>query len=596
MKSIEKADSLLKFVLLEFGRFRWGMLLAVIRSIVVAPLPLLFGAMIDVHLPSGSVYGIVVTALIFVSLLMIHTGCAIGAARMLGYAITTLVRDIRSRVFNRMQFLSFGYLDQSTTGRLLSKYAFDSQKVQDVMLNILNNIIPAIFSGLSVTILMLILNWRLAAVALIIIPLLHVTRELFKKRLHQKNREMRLAQESLTGSANEMISALPLVRSLGEERKAEHRLSSFNLRLAEARFGLFSMGSVFGTFLFVSNSVVSLFVVSIGAYMVLEGYLTIGALFAFVAALPIIMQPFTMIAQSLEQYMVGQEAFTSIRELVACDYVENWKGKTVLSPMRADIRFIDADFAYPGKEDQLIFKDFNLRIRSGESVALVGASGSGKSTLANLVLGLYSLKRGQIEIDGVPLEQLDMRKMRQRCAIVMQDNILLSGSILDNIRFARERSTNEEVIAAAKAANADEFIRDLPDGYDTVIGERGVSLSGGQRQRISIARAILRDPQLLILDEATSALDNESEAQIQEALDRLSRGRTVITIAHRLSTIRNADRIVVLGKGKILEQGSFEELATIGGHFSRLLDSQIATSSSLALAAGKREGEANPAA
>jgi ABC-type multidrug transport system fused ATPase/permease subunit len=367
-----------------------------------------------------------------------------------------------------------------------------------------------------------------------------------------------------------MISALRLVRSLGEEEKAENRLQHDNHNVAETRVGLINITSVFGTYIFVNNQIITLIVVGAGALMVIKGTLSVGALFSFMAALPIIMQPFVMITQFIEQYAMGQEAYTSIRELVCNVNVEPWHGHEYPAEFRGDIRFSGVHFAYPGKEDQPVFHDLTLHIRPGENVALVGSSGSGKSTIANLILGLYASTQGTITIDGIPQTQLDMRRFRRHCAIVLQENVLLSGSVIENIRFAKGEASDDEVRAAAIAANADEFIRNLPEGYNSIIGERGVSLSGGQKQRLSIARAILRNPRVLILDEATSALDNESEALIQQALERLSAGRTVITIAHRLSTIRNADRIIVLGQGRILEEGNYETLSTASGPFSRM--------------------------
>ncbi len=563
---------------------RKGILLAILRSVVIAPLPWLLGTMIDTFVPSSDREGIMVVMVIFTGLLLLHFAFSVGGARLLGVGLSRMIRDVRGEIFRRLQFLSFGYLDSSTSGRLVSKYAFDTMRIQDISIMILNQFLPTLFYGFGVLLIMILLNWRLALVVVLVVPLYHFSKSIFSSPLQERNHAARMAQEKLTGSATEMISALRLVRSLGEEQKAEDRLAVDNTLVTEARIGLINIGSIFGTFLFVTYQLIGLVVVAVGAMMVIEGVVTVGTLFAFVAAMPIIMQPFQMISQFIEQYIAGQESYRSIRELVTCSYVEGWTGKEELNPIRGEISFKKVSFAYPSKPEAVVLQDFDLRIAAGESVALVGQSGSGKSTIANLILGLYSIQSGSIEIDGVPQARLDMRKLRRRCAIVMQDNILLSGSVLENIRFARDDASDEEVIAAAEAANAAEFIRQLPEGFDSLIGERGVSLSGGQRQRLSIARAILRDPQILILDEATSALDNESETLIQEALERLAKGRTVITIAHRLSTIRNADRIVVLGGGRILEQGSFQELAKTRGAFSRLLTSQLELGEKLAMA------------
>lgn len=570
--NLDDPKTFIGFIISEWPRFRKPVLLACLRSLVVAPLPWIFGMIIDRHVPAGNIQGILQTAWIFVALLMLHASLAITAARLLGERASLLIRDVRSLIFNRLQFLHFSYLDRSTSGRLLSKYAFDTQKLQDLMVTILNQFLPNMLYGVLVLIIMLLVDWRLTLVILLILPMVLSARKLFRKRLRAKNKDMRLAQEKLTGSANEMISALRLVRSLGEEDQAVGRLEEDNHLVAETRVDLISLSSLFGTYVYVNHQFVTLVVVCIGGMMVIWGQLTVGMLFAFMAALPIIMQPFVMVTQFIEQYAAGQESYQSIRELICHGNVEKWNGKSFPEVLQGDVRFRDVHFRYPGKEDAPVFEKLDLHIRPGENVALVGASGSGKTTIANLILGLYSLQKGRIEIDGIPQDNLDMRRFRRNCAIVMQDNILLSGSVLENIRFARGDATDEEVRAAAVAANADEFITQLPQGYQTVIGERGVSLSGGQKQRLSIARAILRNPRILILDEATSALDNESEAKIQEALEALAQGRTVITIAHRLSTIRNADRILVLEDGKVVEEGDFETLRARNGIFSKMLE------------------------
>nr|MBP6508487.1 ATP-binding cassette domain-containing protein [Opitutaceae bacterium] len=251
-----------------------------------------------------------------------------------------------------------------------------------------------------------------------------------------------------------------------------------------------------------------------------------------------------------------------------------WHGTRREARIKGDIVYEHVSFYYPSAPDKIVVRELNLSIKPGEHIAFVGPSGSGKSTLANLLLGLYAPSSGRILIDGVPQSEWNMRWIRRQLAVVMQDSILLSGSVYDNIRFAKADATTAEIHAAARQANAEEFILKMPEGYQTLVGERGVALSGGQRQRIAIARSILRNPPVLILDEATSALDYESERLIQEALDRLSEGRTVITIAHRLSTIKNADRIIVLRDGVIVEEGNFKELDAKKGVFAQLIAAQ----------------------
>jgi ABC-type multidrug transport system fused ATPase/permease subunit len=289
----------------------------------------------------------------------------------------------------------------------------------------------------------------------------------------------------------------------------------------------------------------------------------------------VLVGPIQMFASVSEQFFTAEAGYRSINELIDAPYVEEWHGTRQPDPLRGAITFDHVQFRYQDS-DRGAINELSLEIRAGEKIAFVGPSGAGKSTLANLLLGLHRPQSGEIRIDGIPQAELELRWFRRRTALVMQESILLSGSIADNLRFARTEATDEEIRAAARLAHAEEFILRLPQGYDTRVGERGALLSGGQRQRLAIARAILRDPALLILDEPTSALDYESERLIQQALDNLARGRTVITIAHRLSTIRHADRIIVLNEGRIVEQGTFAQLSASGGYFAKLLGSQPA--------------------
>ncbi|MBZ0173599.1 MAG: ATP-binding cassette domain-containing protein, partial [Phycisphaerales bacterium] len=375
---------------------------------------------------------------------------------------------------------------------------------------------------------------------------------------------------------SEYMSALRLVRSFGEEDQAERALDVSSQSFARSRISQSYVNALFGTYVHVGMQTLSLIVIAGGAIMAIKGGITIGTLFAFMAGFGYILGPVHMFIGLSEPYFAAKEGYTSIKELIDSHYVETWHGQRREERIRGDIVYDRISFRYPSAPDKTVIRNLNLTIQPGEHVAFVGPSGSGKSTLANLLLGLYAPTEGVILIDGVPQSEWDMRWMRRQMAVVMQESILLSGTVGDNIRFARPGATMDEVREAARLANAEEFILKMPEGFDTPVGERGVSLSGGQRQRIAIARAILRNPPVLILDEATSALDYESERLIQDALDRLSSGRTVITIAHRLSTIKNADRIVVLRDGVVVEEGNFRELNARKGVFSQLIAAQSA--------------------
>lgn len=566
-----------------------GFILAIARTLVIAPFPFLFQIIIDDYVKAADVAGILSISLIFIGLMVLHYVFSVAGANAIAQQVALMVMDLRSRVFTKLTFLHFGYLDRQKTGRLLSKYAFDTQHVEQVVMSFLNSLLPNTLYSLSIIVLLTIMNWQLSLVIFAFIPIIAYSRTYFFVRIQRQNREMRKARENLTGTASEYISAIRLVRGYGQEHNATGTLEESSGNYARSRTGQIIVNNRFGAFATASTQVLSLVVIAGGAYLVIGGNMTLGTLFAFLAGLPIILMPIQLFLGFSQQYFIGKESFQSLRELLNSMYVEEWKGRRTLPNFRGEIRFENVTFSYgksgdeeaedltaqsvPTNEDPAL-NEINLHIAAGEHVALVGPSGSGKSTIANLVLGLYNPQRGRIFIDDVPQSELNMRWLRRHCAIVMQESLMLSGTIRENISFGRFNATEEEVVHAAQLANADEFIQKMPNGYQTEIGERGVALSGGQRQRISIARALLRDPRILILDEATSALDYQSERLIQEALERLSQGRTVITIAHRLSTVKKANRIVVLAGGRIVEEGPYEELSNSDGYFQNLLFAQ----------------------
>ncbi|MEY4488818.1 MAG: hypothetical protein RIQ79_1326 [Verrucomicrobiota bacterium] len=568
-------DNLLRFLWAQRRAFVPGFCFAILRILTIAPLPIIFQRILDVYLTAKDVHGILILSAATVVLLIVHQLCSVHGASLLATAVTRVVLDLRGRIFHKVQFLSFGYLDRQQTGRLLSKYSFDTQKVEGVIMPVLNSFIPDSLYSLITLGVLVSLNLKLSLVVLLMLPVFAIMRARYFDRFRAKNEANRVAQENLTGAASEMFTALKLVRVYGEEAQAADHLAASNDAVARSRVELITVSTSFGAFSFAAIKVLSLVVVAGGALLAIHGEVSVGTVIAFVAGVPVLVGPIQMFASVSEQYFTAEAGYRSIHELIHAPYVEEWHGVRRPEPLRGRITFEHVQFRYPESERGAI-NDLSLDIAPGEKIAFVGPSGAGKSTLANLLLGLHRPQTGEIRIDGIPQAELDLRWFRRRTALVMQESILLSGSVADNLRFARTDATDEELHAAARLAHAEEFILRLPDGYATRIGERGALLSGGQRQRLAIARAILRDPALLILDEPTSALDYESERLIQQALDNLSRGRTVITIAHRLSTIRHADRIIVLNEGRIVEQGTFAQLSAAGGYFAKLLGDQPA--------------------
>lgn len=566
--------SLLRFVWSHRRAFVPGLGFALLRILTIAPLPIIFQRILDVHLPAGDEAGILWLVVLTLGLLVLHQVCSVKGASLLGAAVARVVLALRGQIFQKIQFLSFGYLDRQQTGRLLSKYAFDTQKVEGVMMPVLNGFLPDTLYSLLTFAVLVTLNLPLALVVVLMLPVFALMRARYFHRFRVKNEASRLAQERLTGAANELFTAIKLVRVYGEEAQAADSLAAPNDAVARSRVELIAVSTSFGAFSFAAIKVLSLVVIAGGALLAIHGQVSVGTVIAFVAGVPVLVGPIQMFAGVSEQYFTAEAGYRSVNELIDAPYVEKWHGQRRPEPLRGRVTFDRVQFRYPDSERGAI-NDFSLDLAAGEKVAFVGPSGAGKSTVANLLLGLHRPQAGEIRIDGIPQAELDLRWFRRRTALVMQESMLLSGTIADNLRFARTDATDAEIEAAARLAQAEEFILRLPEGYQTRIGERGALLSGGQRQRLAIARAVLRDPALLILDEPTSALDYESERLIQEALDNVSIGRTVITIAHRLSTIRHVDRIVVLHEGRIVEQGTYAHLAAKGGYFARLLASGL---------------------
>lgn len=550
-----------------YGFFR------VISILAITPFPVITQRIVDQSVANRDLTEVLYYTGISLALLVLHLISMKIAVRFLAVDVQLILRELRSRLFHKLNFMHFRFLDSVQTGRLLSKYTFDTNNIEFTLIMIVTAVIPELFrAGLVIAMLTYINPWLLLIVA-VCVPIFAIVRYYFFKPIEAVNHTVRLAREDMTGQANEFISAVRLVRGYGQEQQARQQMDQLSDAYSDERVDQMRLNQGLGYILFTAVSALSIIAVAACGWLVIEDKLTLGAMVALVASLPICFQPIYMITQFSMQYLLGAESFRSIKELMDSGYVEAWQGTQSLDQVAGQIEFNKVSFAYDESQPQVIH-DFSTCIKAGEHVAFVGPSGSGKSTLVSLMLGFYAATEGGIHIDGVPQHEIDVRQFRLNCAIVMQDNLLLSGSLLDNIRFGRPTASIEDVREAALNANALEFIEELPDGLDTKVGERGVSLSGGQRQRIAIARALLRDPKVLILDEATSALDYESERLVQEAFERLAHGRTTITIAHRLSTIRNADRIIVLKKGRKVGEGTWSELASKEGDFMDLINAQ----------------------
>jgi len=567
-------ETLRGFIWSQQSKLRAYMFWRIISVLAITPFPILSQRIVDVAIPERDLRGVVYYTALSLGLLIVHFVSMRLAVNNLSSQSQEIFRTLRSRIFHKLNFMHFGFLDSVQTGRLLSKYAFDTSNIEATVLQIVTGIIPELLRSFLLILALAYINIWLLLVVLISIPIFAFVRIYYFKQIEDNNHEVRIARERMTGQANEFISAIKLVRGYGQELETKKQMSVISDAYSDKRISQMQLNQSLGYILFTVVTTLSLFAVALCGWLVIEDEMTLGAMVALIGALPVCLAPVNMITQFSMQYLLGAESYKSIKELMDSAYVEEWKGERVLEAMQGGVEFCNVSFAYDKEKEHRTIKNFSIKIQPGEHVAFVGPSGSGKSTMVSLMLGFYAPTDGEILVDGVPQAELAIRELRQECAIVMQDNLLLSGTILDNIRFGRPAATDEDVREAARNASALEFIDELPEGLMTKVGERGVSLSGGQRQRIAIARALLRNPKILILDEATSALDYESEKIVQGAIDFLASGRTTITIAHRLSTIRSADRIIVLKAGECISEGSWDELAAQEGAFKDLLDAQ----------------------
>ncbi|MBR2180187.1 MAG: ABC transporter ATP-binding protein [Selenomonadaceae bacterium] len=486
--------------------------------------------------------------------------------------------SMREKLFRHMLRMGYSYYDNAQSGQLLSRLVNDIAEVGNLMFAI-----PHLFVTCTITMigsigLLFYLNWQLATIVTAL--LLFKTWQAATMNRDMKKMFMQARQNTgdLSGQISESLNGIRLVKTFNtEERELDKMLKAGESLLSVQEDSFKTVGRLHGGMDFFSN-LMNLVITVIGGVLISLGMMTVSDLVAFLLYMMICMRPVFQLMMLTETYQRGMAGVYRYQELMNLpESGEVSANRTAHLESNVDsqgIEFSHVKFSYDNGTP--IFNDFNLKIEAGEHVGIVGMTGGGKTTLCELLLGMYDLNGGSISIDGKDITTLRMDSLRRDVGMIQQDTFLFSASVKDNIAYGRPNATDEEIVNAAKLAEADEFIKDLPSGYDTFIGERGVKLSGGQKQRLAIARMFLRNPKILILDEATSALDNETERLVQKAMQKLSENRTTITVAHRLATIQNSDRILVLEKGNITEEGTHEDLLERHGVYFNLSQNLIA--------------------
>jgi len=503
-----------------------------------------------------------------------------GAAIALRYLLFTLagervVMRLRRDLFRRMLDQEIAFFDERRTGELVSRLAADTEALQGAVSTSISMALRNLASALGGVAFLFFTSPRLTALMLAVVPPVAVGAVVYGWRIRRLSREAQDALASAGEIAEESIAGIRTVRSFDAEERASGRYAEAVARV----YGLARHRAVAGGSFMAGAATAAYLAVAVvlwyGGKLVMGGALTVGALTSFLVYTLIVAFSLGALADLWATVMKAVGAAERIFELSDRVPAMPPSGGAVLGRVEGRLVLDGLDFAYPSRPDVPVLRSFDLAIPPGEVVALVGPSGAGKSTVAALVGRLYDPAKGAVRLDGRDLRELDPRWLRRQVGVVAQEPILFSASVADNIRYGRLGASDAEVEAAARAANAHDFVSRFPQGYATQVGERGVKLSGGQKQRIAIARAVLKDPRILILDEATSALDAESESLVQEALERLMRGRTVLVIAHRLSTVRSADRVVVIEDGRVVQSGSHARLVDEEGPYRRLLERQF---------------------
>jgi len=534
--------------------------------------PLIVRRIIDIYIPNRDPRGVLMCIPVVIGLAIVNVACHSPYRMLLAGMVKSISRDLRYKIISKLQILSLSFMRRSETGRAYSKIMVDVNKIEQLTFTLAGHGLGALFSFFYSAVFLALINLKIFALFMLVVPSYVVIYRFFAKRFAKYQHEARMADENLSASVSSFIQTNLLSRMHGVEDYERDRVHEKGAEIVRSykvinrNLGLFShiMVGVSQTF--------QIGIISVCAFAVMRGEMTIGTLVVFHTYMNLVASAILHFMDLFPHVIEARESIVSVRELLDSPDIERNENKPRVAAVKGDIRFQNVSFAYPGGPN--VVEDLDLDLPAGSTLALVGPSGSGKSTFVNLLLGLIRPQTGAVYIDGRDINEIDMRSVRTSVGVVTQEPILFRGTIAENIAHANPEASMAAIVEAAKRAHAHDFIVACNDGYESSVGEGGITLSGGQRQRLTIARAILRHPSILVFDEATSAIDSISEAAVQKGIEALLGRQTTITIAHRLSTVRKADVLLVLEQGRVVESGSPDELLRRGGAYATMFRAQ----------------------
>lgn len=547
----------------------WAVILMTVAALLSVAGPWIVGRAIDEGIRQGSLATLRTWTWIFILAAIFEYVTNRGRIAIMAFVGTKIVADVRSALFAHLHTLSLNFYNNYSVGRLMSRLISDVGVLQEFVTWSITGLARALFNLLGIVVAMLVLNWKLALVAFAVLPLMVLLTNYWRTRVRDAYRATRTRLALINGYLNESISGIRVTKSFSREEENFGHFDDLNRSFYDANLDATHLSALFFPGVDFMGSLATALVVAVGGWLILQDQLTAGMLVAFVLYIGRFFEPIRELAQRYNTFQSTMAAAERIFQLLDTepDMVDAPDAYD-LPPIRGQVDFENVTFAY--NDEEPVLRGVTLHAEPGEMVALVGETGAGKSTIIRLLARFFDVTGGTVKIDGHDVRDVTRASLRQQLGIVLQDTFLFGGTIADNLRYGRLDATDGEIEEAARAVGAHDFIAKMPEGYQTEVGENGVSLSVGQRQILSFARALLANPRLLILDEATSSVDTTTEKQIQHALNTLMRNRTSFVIAHRLSTITAANQIVVLDRGQIVEMGTHDELLQQRGRYFQL--------------------------